>query len=150
MPWPLLLAGESRHPDGWSIDLSGVRHLGTLPPEALARWYAVASIYLSPARYEPFGLSILEAALSGCALVLGDIPSLRELWHDAALFVPPDDPQAIAAAARRLATDPEQCAEFGRRARAAALPLTLDRCAESYLQLYRGLCNQTAISRARS
>ena len=33
-----------------------------------------------PARYEPFGLSILEAALSGCALVLGDLPSLRELW----------------------------------------------------------------------
>ncbi len=31
-----------------------------------------------PARYEPFGLSVLEAALSGCALVLGDIPSLRE------------------------------------------------------------------------
>ena len=32
-----------------------------------------ASIYALPARYEPFGLSILEAALSGCALVLGDI-----------------------------------------------------------------------------
>ena len=49
-----------------------------------------AAIYALPARYEPFGLSILEAALSGCALVIGDIPSLREIWADAALFVPSD------------------------------------------------------------
>jgi glycosyltransferase involved in cell wall biosynthesis len=52
---------------------------------------ARASIYVHPARYEPFGLAILDAALAGCALVLGDIPSLRELWHDAAIFVPTED-----------------------------------------------------------
>ena len=43
-----------------------------------------------------FGFSVLEAALSGCALVLGDIPSLREIWGDAALFVPPDDTERSA------------------------------------------------------
>ena len=64
---------------------------------AIADWYARASIYALPARYEPFGLSALEAALSGCALVLGDIPSLREVWGDAALFVAPDDTDALAA-----------------------------------------------------
>ena len=45
-----------------------------------------AAIFARPARYEPFGLAILEAAQAGCALVLGDIPSLRELWADAALL----------------------------------------------------------------
>ena len=58
---------------------------------ALARKMAEASIYALPARYEPFGLSALEAALSGCALVLGDIPSLREIWGPAAIYVPADD-----------------------------------------------------------
>ena len=41
----------------------------------------------APARYEPFGLGILEAATQGCALVLGDLPSLVELWKGAARFV---------------------------------------------------------------
>ena len=60
-----------------------------------------------PARYEPFGLSVLEAALSGCALVLGDIASLREVWQDAALYVPPDDAGALTAALARLIAEPE-------------------------------------------
>ena len=83
-------------PDGQSVALAGCpRLLGELPRDELADWYARAPIYALPARYEPFGLSVLEAALSGCALVLGDIPSLREIWGGAALFV------AAATTARR-------------------------------------------------
>ena len=48
----------------------------TLSGEDIRPWFARAGIYALPAVYEPFGLSVLEAALSGCALVLGDIPSL--------------------------------------------------------------------------
>ena len=58
-------------------------------------WMARAAIYALPARYEPFGLTALEAGLSGCALVLGDIPSLREVWGETACFVPPDDRDAV-------------------------------------------------------
>ena len=72
-----------------------VRLLGKLSESELARHYARAAIYCLPARYEPFGLSVLEAALSGCALVLGDIPSLRENWTGAAEFAPPDDASAF-------------------------------------------------------
>ena len=36
---------------------------------------------VSPALYEPFGLAVLEAAQAGCALVLSDIPTFRELWE---------------------------------------------------------------------
>ena len=46
------------------------------PPAAISLWYAQAAIFVAPARYEPFGLAALEAALAGCALVLGDIPTL--------------------------------------------------------------------------
>lgn len=84
---------------------------------ALAQWYAHAAIYALPARYEPFGLSALEAGLSGCALVLGDIPSLREIWGDAALFVPPDD-AALHAVLMELIGDAAQREQLGWRARA--------------------------------
>lgn len=54
-----------------------------------------AAIFVAPAVYEPFGLTVLEAASAGCALVLADIPSFRELWQGAALFVPPNDRNAL-------------------------------------------------------
>jgi glycosyltransferase involved in cell wall biosynthesis len=82
--------------------LANYRALGFLSREEIAHWLSVASIYCAPARYEPFGLSILEAALSGCALVLGDIPSLREIWEGAAVFVDPTDAHAITGAIQQL------------------------------------------------
>jgi hypothetical protein len=57
-----------------------VRCLGPLEASELAGWMHRAAIYALPARYEPFGLSALEAAQAGCALVLGDLSSLREVW----------------------------------------------------------------------
>src|SRR6202162_3625024 len=56
---------------------------------------AAAAIFVAPASYEPFVLSILEATLSICALILGDISSLRENWNGAASFVPLDDPAEL-------------------------------------------------------
>ena len=40
-------------------------------PSGSSSQLSAASVYVLPAKYEPFGLSVLEAALSGCALVLG-------------------------------------------------------------------------------
>src|SRR5690606_33581318 len=105
LPWPVFIAGADRHPDGGRIEQPNVRLLGQLPSDALASWFARAAIYALPARYEPFGLSALEAALGGCALVLGDIPSLREVWGDCAVFVPPEDHDALEASLRRLMDD---------------------------------------------
>lgn len=75
LPWPVYVAGEGLGPDGRIDSLVHLRALGQLDGETLAGYMARAAIYALPARYEPFGLSVLEAALSGCALVLGDIPS---------------------------------------------------------------------------
>lgn len=92
LDWPVVVAGSRQRPDGQSPEgdvlPANLRLLGHLRPDELADWYGRAAVFALPARYEPFGLSILEAALSGCALVLGDVPSLRELWTGAAVFVP--------------------------------------------------------------
>lgn len=137
--WPVMIAGDDRHPDGGHCVPGYVHHLGPLSADAIAGWYARASIYVLPARYEPFGLTILEAALSGCALVLGDIRSLRENWTGAALFVPPDNRPGLAHAIQGLIRDPARREEMARRARARAQQFTVDRMVDGYLAAYRAI-----------
>lgn len=136
LPWPVRVAGEPRAPDGGRAALDKLEPLGRLDPGQMRKALAEAAIYALPARYEPFGLSALEAALSGCALVLGDIPSLRELWDDAALFVPPDDHDALRRALRRLMDDPGLRARHGQLARGRARRYDASRMVSEYRQLY--------------
>ncbi len=110
-----------------------------LPQAELRSRMARAAIYALPARYEPFGLSVLEAAAAGCALVLGDIASLRETWAGAALFVPPDDEAALGEALRRLIAAPAERARLAERALRRARALTAAAMAERTLGLYRSL-----------
>jgi glycosyltransferase involved in cell wall biosynthesis len=140
LPWPVLLAGEAQHPDQAHRVAARSRHgrsLGVLSADALACFLSRAAIYALPARYEPFGLSVLEAALAGCALVLGDIPSLRETWGGAALFVAPDSPAMLGRMLSGLIRHPDHRATLGALARTRALTLSPTRMAEGYLAAYR-------------
>lgn len=136
---PVFVAGDCRHPDGRTVAPIAARALGQLAPATLADWMARAAIYALPARYEPFGLSVLEAAASGCALVLGDIPSLREIWEGAALFVPPDDPEALADAIALLQGGDERRAALAEAAWLRSRRYSAARMAERYAALYREL-----------
>jgi glycogen synthase len=138
LPWPVFVAGSGE------ISGSEFRHcqvLGQLNHTEISYWFADASIYCSPAKYEPFGLSILEAALSGCALVLGDIPSLREIWDGAAVFVNPTDDFDLASALNALIQNPTWRHRLGRNARERAVVFSPRRMTNDYLAIYR-----TAIS----
>ncbi|MCA1664635.1 MAG: glycosyltransferase family 4 protein [Myxococcales bacterium] len=137
--WPVVVAGSTAHPDGGKKELRHVRALGACERGEMAELYARAAIYALPARYEPFGLSILEAALAGCALVLGDIPSLRESWSAAAQFVPPDDPDALVAAVDRLIDDAALRRDYARAAHARARSLSSARMAAAYAAAYAAL-----------
>jgi glycogen synthase len=134
--WPVYLAGPVDHVDGPKVEARYAHSLGLLPSPLFAAWLGRASVFASPARYQPFGFPVLEAALSGCALVLGDIPSLRELWDEAAVFVEPSDPTALARALRSLIADATRRSLLGHRARARALDLTPARMAQGYLEAY--------------
>ena len=145
LAWPVLVAGETAHPDGAAVAPPHVRLLGCLPPALVAAHQARAAVYALPARYEPFGLSALEAGLSGCALVLGDIPSLREVWGEAALFVPPDDSDALRGVLSRLIADAGLRQEMAARARSRARLYTPERMAGGYLSAYRSLLQENAV-----
>jgi glycogen(starch) synthase len=145
--WPISIAGDCQHPAGNTSTLKNARCLGKLSFEEIAQHFARAAIFALPACYEPFGLSALEAGLSGCALVLGDIPSLRETWQGAAVFVPPDDSSGLTNAIRGLIENNRRREHFGQRARARALEFSAQRMANSYLGIYRA-CGQQSDSGA--
>lgn len=145
LPWDVVIAGSDVGPDGERVTFRGATSLGVLTPDEIASWMSRAAIYALPARYEPFGLSALEAALSGCALVLGDVPSLREIWGDAARYVDPDDPVALRIAIEGLIDAPTVRADLALRARRRALELARpDVMADSYLDLYSALLTRRA------
>ena len=131
LPAEVLVAGEG------DVDLPGVRALGPLPFPELAGLLSRAAVFAAPARYEPFGLGLLEAGLAGCALVAGDLPSLREVWGDAATYV--HDDASLDAALRALLADPELAAERGAAARERALTYAPERTAAGYLDAYAAL-----------
>jgi len=134
--WPVYVAGDASGGAGRAA-LPNVTHLGRLDAADVQHWMACAAIYALPARYEPFGLSILEAAAAGCALVLGDIPSLREHWHHAALFVPPDDGDALAATLDRLIADTALRVRLGAAALERSERFTTRATAQAYEEVYR-------------
>jgi glycogen(starch) synthase len=131
--WPVRVAGDG------GASGPNVEHLGKLGPREMARAYAESAIYLFPALYEPFGLSVLEAALSGCALILGDLGSLREIWGDAALYVPPRDANEIARVTNEVIADESLRNDLAQRARARAARYTPAAMAAEYVQLYDSL-----------
>jgi len=135
----VVVAGEDLGPHGNRPQTSGLELLGSLQPQTLASWYARASVYALPARYEPFGLTALEAAWSGCALVLGDIDSLRELWGEAACYVAPDDEAGLCDVLNLLLTDDALRGRMAARAMARARQFTPAKLARQYLDLYRQL-----------
>jgi glycosyltransferase involved in cell wall biosynthesis len=113
-----------------------VQALGPLSRHELAALRERASVFVAPARYEPFGLGVLEAARAGCALVLADIPSLRELWSGAATFVDALDSEALGAALAQLLSDDEERAHLGRAAQMRARRYTVERMTRAYRHLY--------------
>lgn len=148
LSWPLHLAGENRFeshdaelPSKTGNATRRLRYLGHLSFRDLADWMAQASIFVLPARYEPFGFTVLEAAFSGCALVLGDIASLRENWDGAAVFVCADDRAQMREVLEEIIRDPQLLQDLGRRARERAQQFTADRMAGTYMQTYEALCD---------
>lgn len=102
---PFKAAGPLVGPGGEHLHLEHLHHLGVLEENGLAHHLASRPVFASAARYEPFGLAVLEAALSGCPLILADTPTFRELWDGAATFVPTDDANGFADAIAAMIGD---------------------------------------------
>ncbi|HEX2678120.1 MAG TPA: glycosyltransferase, partial [Polyangiales bacterium] len=141
LPVPFQAAGPQYGPNGASIALRHLWALGEVSSTRLCGLFAARPIFASAALYEPFGLSVLEAAYAGSALVLSDIPTHREMWGGAAIFIPARDDSAFASAVQDLLDDPDERQQLGQLARARAQHYTPERMA-------RGMATFTRVSRS--
>ncbi len=134
LPLPILVAGETQFGDEPERALpSNVRLLGALPAAELQNRFLESAIYLCTSRYEPFGLAPLEAALCGCAIVARDLPSLREVWGDDALYF--RNAAGLTTQVRRLVENEAARTMLQERAGRRAATFTVKRMTEAYLTL---------------
>ena len=78
---------------------------GIIDDAGLIKIYNSAEVLVLPSFYEGFGLPPLEAMACGCPVVASDIPPLREVCMDAALYVNPYSDEEIAEAVLRITGD---------------------------------------------
>ncbi len=134
LQWPVHVAGA-----GGANMPNSVEWLGQISHDDLRARLQRAAIFVSSALYEPFGLSVLEAAAAGCALVLSNIPTFRELWSGAAVFFDPQDSQALHQILDGLCTDTAARVRLQGAAYEHSLSYALPRTTEAYLSLYKDL-----------
>lgn len=138
LPWPVYIAGDETHPaTGKAVELENVHFLGKLSEKEVSDWLSRASIYALPAKYEPFGLTILEAAMSGCALVVGKTESLTEIWGNAAKYVNANNADELRDTILRLTEDEFSLNIMACRAVKRSHGYTSDPMAQDYDHLYR-------------
>lgn len=137
-PVPLLVAGELEHEASLAAPACGnAVMLGALDEAELFALFRESSMYVCTSQYEPFGLAPLEAALCGCAVLANDIPSLREVWGNAALFF--RDAEALSALLKMLAGNRRLLDRARARSRHRAQQLTVQRMTQNYLEFLKGI-----------
>lgn len=143
---PMFVAGDDTFEGSRSslADREFPRSLGRLTESDLLRLFAESAIYVVTSRYEPFGLAAVEAALAGCAIVANDIPPLREVWGDSAIYFHRNSAESLSRTLDQLAVDPASMHAAAVRAeRRARSRFSGERMTADYLALYsRLLCSE--------
>lgn len=121
-----------------------IRFLDYVSLEEMPALYTAADLLVFPSFYEGFGVPPLEAMRCGTPAVVSDIPVLREVLGEAALFVDPWSPESIAEGMRRVLTDSSLSAALRERGFARGDLYTWDRSARGALAAYR-----TVLARAK-
>jgi glycosyltransferase involved in cell wall biosynthesis len=117
--------------------------LGPVEDAVLAGLYRDAIALCLPSYGEGFGLPVLEAMSFGTPVVASDLPVLREVAADAALFAAVGDVDSLARELRCIVADRRLRDRLGRQGKERASLFTWDATAESTVHAYR-----VALSRA--
>ncbi len=127
------------------LNLRGVVHeVGSVTDERLVELYNAADVLLFPSYAEGFGWPVLEAMGCGTPVVASDIPALREVGGDAALYAPPGDPAELANAVGSVLRTPALMAELAEAGVARAAQFTWARAIDGYEALYREIAERAA------
>ena len=116
-------------------EASAVNALGFVDDTTLAAFFRGADVFAFPSRYEGFGLPVLEAMAYGVPVITTNVSAIPEVAGEAALYVPPDDDIALAAAIARVRSDPMLAEALRARGRARAASMTWTKTAAATLDV---------------
>jgi alpha-1,3-rhamnosyl/mannosyltransferase len=122
---------DAARAEGW------LHHFGYVSEQELAAFYRNARLFVFPSRYEGFGLPLLEAMSAGVPAVASDLPVLRELGGEAALYAPALDEEAWAERVEELLSDGELAERLAAAGRERAARFTWERAAEDHVAVFR-------------
>ena len=112
-----------------------VQITGWVPRDELYSLYERARAFVYPSTFEGFGMPVLEALAAGIPVACSDIPPLREVAGDAALYFDPLNEDDIASAIERVMTDASLQERLATAGHERARPFTWERCAEQTLKI---------------
>lgn len=130
-----------------AVDNVSLSFKGAQSESQLRNLYSRAAIYAATSRYDPTGISVLEAALSRCAIVANDIPAFRETWQEDAVYFRHNDAASLAEAIQRLSEDKALCRTYANRAyQRARERFTAKRMLDEYIQLYHAVAREESLA----
>lgn len=137
----LILVGKRHDDDMPALDATtrAARRILRLPDVTRAdldALYARCDALLFPSLYEGFGLPVLEALRAGAPVVTTNVAALPEIAGDAALFVEPRNPEAVASAVRRILDDERTRVKLSAAGERRAQEFTWERTAELTRAVY--------------
>ena len=153
LPPRLVIAGPADDRERQRLDhrleraglIGRVRHLGFVSPEKLTALYRDATAVALPSLYEGFGLPVLEALERRVPVVASDIPSVREVAGDGALYVSrPLEPPAWRQAIADLCRDPALQASLSERGAAASARFSWTQVGERFAELLHRVASHGA------
>jgi glycosyltransferase involved in cell wall biosynthesis len=108
---------------------------GWIPRAGLVGLYDRALACVYPSTFEGFGMPALEAMAAGAPLLCSDIPPLREVASDCALYFDPLSEDALARGLAQIVSDETLRRELSRRGRERARTYTWERTAQQTLDV---------------
>jgi glycosyltransferase involved in cell wall biosynthesis len=99
-----------------------VEFSGFVARPQIPQWFSRSDIYINTTTVESFGIAVMEAAACGLCIVTTNVGELSRLWHheEDALLVSSDNPEEMAAAVKRILTEPGLAARLSANARVKA------------------------------
>lgn len=110
---------------------------GYVPSQEMPMLYACANVFVYPSLLESFGLPLLEAMSSGAPVITSEVPALREVGGNAAMFVDPLDTLSIATALHDMLHKRELRDKLIDAGKARARTFTWQKSAEKLMDVYR-------------
>ena len=96
-----------------------------------------SDIFVFPSFHESMGMAMVEAMQLGLPVIASDIPALREVAGNAAIFIQPDEPEALARAVINIQNDPAMAKRMSRLSKESAANFSLQEMADAYEKLIK-------------